>query len=35
MLCAMLCAPPLAAGKAPGRFDVRAFGAVGDGIADD
>jgi polygalacturonase len=35
MICAMLCAPPLAAGKAPGRFDVRAFGAVGDGIADD
>lgn len=31
----MLCAPLLAAGKAPGRFDVRAFGAVGDGVADD
>ncbi len=31
----MLCVPLMAAEKAPERFDVRAFGAVGDGIADD
>src|SRR4051812_10348025 len=31
----ILCAPLVAAQKAPGRFDVRAFGAVGDGVADD
>ena len=31
----MQCAPLLAAAEAPERFDVRAFGAVGDGIADD
>jgi hypothetical protein len=31
----ILCVPLLGAGKAPERFDVRAFGAVGDGIADD
>jgi hypothetical protein len=31
----LLCAPVMAAEKAPERFNVRAFGAVGDGIADD
>jgi hypothetical protein len=31
----MLCVPLLAAEKTPQRFDVRAFGAVGDGITDD
>lgn len=31
----VLCVPLLAAGKAPERFDVRAFGAAGDGVADD
>src|SRR6476620_1136205 len=31
----MVCVPLPAAEKAPERFDVRAFGAVGDGIADD
>ncbi len=31
----LLCAPLLAAEKAPERFNVRAFGAVGDGVADD
>ncbi|HVT30440.1 MAG TPA: glycosyl hydrolase family 28-related protein, partial [Lacipirellulaceae bacterium] len=31
----MLCVRLVAAEKAPERFDVRAFGAVGDGIADD
>ena len=31
----LLCGPLIAAEKTPERFDVRAFGAVGDGIADD
>src|SRR5689334_3740810 len=31
----MLCPPLLAAEKAPQRFNVRRFGAVGDGVADD
>jgi Pectate lyase superfamily protein len=31
----MLCGPMFAAENTPPRFDVRAFGAVGDGIADD
>ncbi len=30
-----LCAPLFAAENSPERFDVRAFGAVGDGVADD
>src|SRR3954447_15293258 len=31
----MLCGPTIAAENTPERFDVRAFGAVGDAIADD
>jgi hypothetical protein len=35
MLMLFLCAPLMAAEKAPERFDVRAFGAAGDGVTDD
>jgi hypothetical protein len=35
LLILMPCAPLLAASKAPERFDVRAYGAVGDGLADE
>src|SRR5437016_3868549 len=31
----MLCCPVIAAENTPERFDVRAFGALGNGIADD
>ena len=30
-----LCGPLIASANTPERFDVRAFGAVGDGVADD
>src|SRR3954454_11338463 len=35
LIIVLQCGPLLAAEKAPERFDVRAFGAVGDGVADD
>src|SRR5213078_874451 len=35
LLILLLCGPLNAAVNAPQRFDVRAFGAIGDGIADD